>query len=222
VANGFAEGADAPCEGGGAETGCEMDTEGWPSSSQTFGEGWLGGFHLVGKRPSYGPVRQAFTMGPGMPGTSSTQVNVVEQRTGTWAELNDDDYYGDDNDKENDLDIGDIDPQSVRWRFRDETWSHAHFTYAPPQIQFRGQRGPTKHYHAMPTFMHLFDLFWSYQTLRSIVRETNWYAMYEVDKKGKRMGEEKWESLTVAGLKAFLGVSILMGMKKQPNLKSYW
>jgi hypothetical protein len=35
------------------------------------------------------------------------------------------------------------------------------------------------------------------------------------------LGEEKWERLTMLGLKAFLGVSVLMGMKKQPNMKTY-
>ena len=32
-------------------------------------------------------------------------------------------------------------------------------------------------------------------------------------------GEER---ITVRGLKAFLGILVFMGMKKQPNLKSYW
>jgi hypothetical protein len=70
--------------------------------------------------------------------------------------------------------------------------------------------------------MHLFELFWNYQTLRSIVGETNRYATHEVDDNGKPRWGEKWEPLTMARLKAFLGVSILMGMKKQPNLKNYW
>jgi hypothetical protein len=118
--------------------------------------------------------------------------------------------------------MGEIDPQSMRWHFCNETWSHSHFTYDAKPRPFRGQKGPIKHYHSLPTFMHLFDLFWSYQTLRSIVEETNWYATHEVDDNKKSRGRETWETLIILGLKAFLRVSILMGMKKQPNLKTYW
>ena len=74
--------------------------------------------------------------------------------------------------------------------------------------------GTVKHYHSMPTFLQLFDLFWTYQTLRSIVRETSRYTMEEEDKKGKPRGGEDWKMLTAPGMKAFLGISVYMGMKK--------
>jgi hypothetical protein len=54
------------------------------------------------------------------------------------------------------------------------------------------------------------------------VRETNRYAVEEVDDNGKPRGGEAWELLTVLGLKALIAISIYMGMKKQPNLKTYW
>jgi hypothetical protein len=143
-----------------------------------------------------------------------------------WAallpSLSDDVFPHDsDSNSEGDHDMGmeEIDLDSVRWRFRDETSTQFHFTYAPPRIPFIGRRGPVKHYHSMPTFLQLFDLFWTYQTLRSIVRKTNRYAAE--DDNGKPRGGEDWELLSIHGLKAFLGIYVYMGMKKQPNLKSY-
>ena len=117
--------------------------------------------------------------------------------------------------EENDLD-------NIHWRYWDETWAQSHFTYAPPWMPSVGRWGLVKHYHSMPTFLQLFDLFWIYQTLRSIVQETNRYATQEVDEKEKLRWGEDSELLSVPGLKAFLGISVNMGMKKQPNLKSYW
>jgi hypothetical protein len=35
-------------------------------------------------------------------------------------------------------------------------------------------------------------------------------------------GGAKWENLTISGLKVFLAIHMYMGMKKQPNYKSYW
>jgi hypothetical protein len=110
--------------------------------------------------------------------------DVGEQRTGNWAELN----LEEESDEEMDLDMGETNPHSIRWRYHNKMWSHSNFTYDPKPIPFRGQRGPIKHYHFLPTFMHLFDFFWSYQILRSIVRETNRYATQEVDENGKPRG----------------------------------
>jgi hypothetical protein len=36
------------------------------------------------------------------------------------------------------------------------------------------------------------------------------------------MRSPKWMNLTIAGLKAFLAIQMYMGMKRQPNMKSYW
>jgi hypothetical protein len=224
IAVGAPVGIGAVGAGGSPQgSGQALGASGWPSSGQTFGEGWAPAArqdhreHCSFYQEDGGMVRPIPTPAD-MRATSSKGGDGVEQRRGNLAELN----LGDDSEEDMDLDMEEIDPQSMRWRFHNETWSHAHFTYDPKPRPFRGQRGPVKHYHSMPTFMHLFDLFWSYQTLRSIVRETNRYATHEVDDNGKPRGGEKWETLTVPGLKAFLGVSILMGMKKQPNLRTYW
>lgn len=31
-----------------------------------------------------------------------------------------------------------------------------------------------------------------------------------------------WEPLTIAGLKSFMAIHIYIGLKKQPNLNTYW
>jgi hypothetical protein len=114
------------------------------------------------------------------------------------------------------------DPTDITWRYRDETWSKQNFTYSPPRIPFLGRQGPRSDYgNGMPTFLHLFDLFWPYSILRKIVCETNRYAM-ESNGEGSTVGGPTWEVLTIAGLKAFMAVQMYMGMKKQPNMKSYW
>jgi hypothetical protein len=50
----------------------------------------------------------------------------------------------------------------------------------------------------------------------------NRYATKPLDAQGNTMGGSKWVNLTVAGLKAFLAIHMYMGMKKQPNIQSYW
>jgi hypothetical protein len=54
------------------------------------------------------------------------------------------------------------------------------------------------------------------------VIETNRYAIHPIDAQGNTMGGPKWKNLTIAGLKAFLAIHMYMGMKRQPNMKSYW
>jgi hypothetical protein len=51
--------------------------------------------------------------------------------------------------------------------------------------------------------------------LRAIVDETNCYAGEDDGNSGTR-GGEKWDPLTIAGLKAFMAIHIYIGLKKQP------
>ena len=57
--------------------------------------------------------------------------------------------------------------------------------------------------------------------LRRIVAETNWYAT-TVGLEGNTLGSPTWQHFTMAGLKVFFAISILMELKKQPNVKTYW
>jgi hypothetical protein len=111
--------------------------------------------------------------------------------------------------------------EGVRWDFRNETWNTHGFEYMPHPIPFIGTRGPTEISHRLPTFMQLFSLFWPWTILRTIVGETNCYVG-EDDGKGGTRGGDKWEHFMVAGLKAFMAIHVYIGLKKQPNLKTYW
>jgi hypothetical protein len=158
--------------------------------------------------------------GPHIPysrrGTTGTPIHRERRSVPTQVE-----YEEDSNNSEMEEDMLD-DSTDVAWRYREETWSKCHFTYDPLRIPFLGRRGPRGDYgNGMPTFLHLFSLFWPYSVLRKIVVETNKYAM-EPDGRGNTTGGPHWEVLTISGLKAFMAVQMYMGMKKQPNMKSYW
>jgi hypothetical protein len=56
--------------------------------------------------------------------------------------------------------------------------------------------------------------------LRSICIETNWYARAVED--GKTKGGVDWYDIDEKELRTFLAVSLYMGMKKQPYVRSYW
>jgi hypothetical protein len=64
-------------------------------------------------------------------------------------------------------------------------------------------------------------MFWPDTLLRRIVAKTNRYAT-TVGPDGSTLEGPTWRRFTVAGLKAFFAISIFMGLKKQPNVKTYW
>jgi hypothetical protein len=106
--------------------------------------------------------------------------------------------------------------------YRDETWDKGSFDYDPPRRAFTGCGGPIyEAHHRMPTFLMLFRLFWPATLLWKICTETNRYATI-VDGDGNAPGGRRWRRLSVAGLKAFIAISMFMGLKKQPNIKTYW
>jgi hypothetical protein len=72
----------------------------------------------------------------------------------------------------------------------------------------------------MPSFLHLFGLFWTREVLQNICIETNRYA--RVVEGGKTKGGDDWYDMQEKELRTFLAVSLYIGMKKQPNVKSYW
>jgi hypothetical protein len=110
----------------------------------------------------------------------------------------------------------------VRHIYRDETWTKQKFAFDPPSMEFTGVGGPRGTiFHRMPTFMMLFRLFWLNTLLWRICIETNRYAT-TVDGEGNLPSGTRWRHLLVVGLKAFIAISILIGLKRQPNKKTYW
>ena len=70
-------------------------------------------------------------------------------------------------------------------------------------------------------FLQLFELFWLHSLYLRIVHETNWYAI-EKENEGSTKGSPHWEQFTISEFKAYIGIWLYMGMRWQPNIKSYW
>jgi hypothetical protein len=110
----------------------------------------------------------------------------------------------------------------VRHMYRDETWTKQKIAFDPPPMEFIGVGGPRGTiFHRMPTFMMLFQLFWPDTLLRKICTETNRYAT-TIDGEGNLPSGTRWRRLSVAGLEAFIAISILIRLKRQLNKKTYW
>ena len=58
--------------------------------------------------------------------------------------------------------------------------------------------------------------------MSTIVEETNRYANAPLDEQGNTKKGPHWKNLTIYGLKAFMALALYMGLKVQPNLKTYW
>jgi hypothetical protein len=105
--------------------------------------------------------------------------------------------------------------------YRDSTWNQDHFTYEPKPKEFNGVSTPNVFWYRFPTFLQLFELFWPHSLCRRIVHETNRYAM-ERENEGTTRGGPQWEEFTVPEFKAYVAIWLYMGMRRQPNIKSYW
>jgi hypothetical protein len=143
--------------------------------------------------------------------------SVAEQSVGSSSNMS-----GSETEEGNEPNRGIDDVNAVKYIYADETWSQKFFTYDPKPRIFVGRRGPTEAFHQVPSIAHLFDLFWLETLLHKIVTETNRYATHPLDAMGNTMGGRNWENMTIAELKAFLAVHMYMGMKRQPNVQSYW
>jgi hypothetical protein len=76
-------------------------------------------------------------------------------------------------------------------------------------------------YSEIPSYIHLFEQFWTFHMLRDICLETNRYAG-SLDENRRLRGGRGWHPITVKELKVFFAISLYMGMKKLQNVKAYW
>jgi hypothetical protein len=117
---------------------------------------------------------------------------------------------------------GDGDPENIRFAYRGSTWSKNYQTYNPEVMAFEEDSiGLTGEYSEIPSYIHLFEQFWTFHMLRDICLETNRYAG-SLDENRRPRGGRGWYPVTVKELKVFLAISLYMGMKKLPNVKAYW
>ena len=127
-------------------------------------------------------------------------------------------------DSRDETDDGEGDPNnpgSIKHRYQSSKWRQNDNTYDPPRMVFQGFGGPKRRWNRMPSFQTLFEMFWSTAMLLDIVAETNRYAR-AINGAGKLPGGENWKDLTLPEFKVFLAITLYMGMRKQPNVKSYW
>jgi hypothetical protein len=99
------------------------------------------------------------------------------------------------------------------------TWNQEHFTYDPKPQAFVGVFEATFTWNQVPTMMQLFHLFWSFNILQDIVNETNWDATSRTS--NELPSGDTWIIFTEVEFKAWLAIWLYMGMKRQPNMKSY-
>jgi hypothetical protein len=122
----------------------------------------------------------------------------------------------DDHDEEG---IGDR--NGVKFMYQDSTWNQKYFTYELKPMEFSGVSIPNVFWYHFPTFLQLFELFWLYSLYQRIVHETNRYAM-ERENEGTTRDGPQWEEFAVSEFKAYVAIWLYMGMRRQPNIKSYW
>jgi hypothetical protein len=83
--------------------------------------------------------------------------------------------------------LGGNNGNSVAHLFRDATWLQSSNTFSPEPLPYSGGRAGLRHeYTRMPTYLHLFGLFWTHMVLNCICVETNRYA--REDEGGKPKG----------------------------------
>jgi len=124
-------------------------------------------------------------------------------------------------DEEEEEEEDDRDVNSIKHVYRDSTWYQDFCTYDPKPKKFFGLSESTFPGRQFPSFSTLFDLFWPVWILRDIVTETNRYAT-TINTDGRTYGGPHWRNFTVLELKVFMAIILYMGMRRQPNVKSFW
>ena len=72
-----------------------------------------------------------------------------------------------------------------------------------------------------PTPFELFSLFWDDAIFELLAVNTNLYAMSK-GKPGSGSRARQWKATTAAELRIFIGLTIKMGLHKEPRLGLYW
>lgn len=112
---------------------------------------------------------------------------------------------------------------SVAQKATNREWSHAWTEFDPLPSDFSGPTpGFTKVVHKVTDGVAYFNDVWSLKVLARIVRETNCYVEEVPAGRNRTRGGQYWSDLNVPKLKTYLGLCLLMGIKKNPNVKSYW
>ena len=119
-----------------------------------------------------------------------------------------------------------LDMEQLRAFYCAESWNSDRVSLLGSRDNFCGPppgfRLPPKS--ALPKPEDVFELYWTEETLARIVLETNRYARELKGGTGdsRTRGGLKWHDVCVAELRAWLGICILMGVKRLPCVRHYW
>ena len=133
---------------------------------------------------------------------------------------NDNTYnYSEEEDSENFGDNGN--DMSIKNLYHNWTWNQKFNIYNPGLQDFVSASGCSIQWPYFPSFIVLFQLFWLHFVLQRIADETNQYAIAINNNEGT-FGGCNWKPITLSKLMVFIAIILYTGMKRQPNLKSYW
>ena len=120
---------------------------------------------------------------------------------------------------------GDLDDMDFRARYHDRFWQSSESTLLGDRESFRGPHpGPkARVLRTRPAATHFFDLFFDGSVVDQIVQQTNLYASQRGTGRSQTTnGGPLWVPTCPLEIRAFVGVSILMGMKFLPTIRDYW
>ena len=98
-------------------------------------------------------------------------------------------------------------------------WSDAFLHY--PLMEFEDESGPNVAIPDDANALTYFQLYWSDDVIDLLVKNTNAYAEH-IRGPNPSSSCREWYPTTRPEMKAFLGVTLLMGLLKLPRLEDYW
>ena len=119
----------------------------------------------------------------------------------------------------------DFDSFSFEYQFCDTNWEEPSTTLAGNRNNSNGlEPGPTRR--ELRKVIPLYEFwvgFWPTDVLEKICKDSNHYIGQPSFKDPtKTNANSKWIELTPLELKVWIGIYIYMGIKCQPNMRSYW
>ncbi|KAL0830006.1 hypothetical protein ABMA28_003464 [Loxostege sticticalis] len=97
----------------------------------------------------------------------------------------------------------------------DENWKKVFYPHTPPIESFDDRPlRPSQVYPIRSSPLAYFSSFFSQEVINHILEQTNLYA--------SQNRQKDWEDVTIAEMKAFLGMLVLMGVHPLPNVDLYW
>lgn len=124
------------------------------------------------------------------------------------------------------LSQGDIDFDSLEFdhRYAPQHWEDLSTSLIPNRFPFIGPTpGPVRRQSCRPIGVNtFFEPYWPVETLAEICNQTNRYARQpRYSNPAKTNGGPNWSDVSVKELRCWLGICILMGLKKLPNTRLY-